>query len=154
MKFLIVTRILILSPTCFQNKVDTLRRAHPSKSLSTADKQEMYIEACELVLSPVVESVRPLHPAKVWEDISPNFIVTFWSLTSFDLGVPSDAYKRETDKLKQLAQQQSGRDGTYSKNKREQEKTLALVDRLNDELKKQNEHVDSVMSRLKKVSNP
>lgn len=121
--------------------------------MSIVEKQEIYIEACELVLSPVVESVRPLHPAKVWEDISPNFIVTFWSLTSFDLGVPSDAYKRETDKLKQLAQQQSGRDGTYSKNKREQEKTLALVDRLNDELKKQNEHVDSVMARLKKVCN-
>ncbi|XP_059482003.1 THO complex subunit 2 isoform X2 [Neocloeon triangulifer] len=134
------------------NKVDNLRRAHPnSKSLTVAEKHELYIEACEIVLNPVVESVRPLHPPKVWEDISPNFIVTFWSLTSYDLYVPVDAYQREVDKMKQIAQQQAdSKEGSSGKNKREQDKTLALVERLQDEWKKHNEHVDKIMARLKK----
>jgi hypothetical protein len=134
----------------FQNKIEAMKQNHPDgKKVSAADKREMYVDACEMVLSPVVESVRPLHPPKVWEDISPNFIVTFWSLTSFDLSVPTDAYEREIDKLKQLAQTQSS--SRESRNKREVEKTHAMIDRLKDELKKQNEHVENVIARLKKV---
>ncbi|CAB3360322.1 Hypothetical predicted protein [Cloeon dipterum] len=134
------------------NQVDILRKSRSSqKSLTVAEKHELYIEACELILNPVVDSVKPLHPPKVWEDISPNFIVTFWSLTSYDLYVPAEAYQREVDKLKQQAHQQSdSKDGSSTKNKREQEKTLAMVERLQEEWKKHNEHVDKVMARLKK----
>jgi len=56
-------------------------------------------------MSPIVASVRPLHPPKVWEDISPQFLVTFWSLTMYDLFVPSDSYQREINKIKQLSLQ-------------------------------------------------
>lgn len=56
-------------------------------------------------MSPIVASVRPLHAPKVWEDISPQFLVTFWSLTMYDLFVPNDSYQREINKIKQLSLQ-------------------------------------------------
>lgn len=54
-------------------------------------------------MNPIVESVRPLHGPKVWEDISPQFLVTFWSLSMYDLQVPTESYQKEITKLKQLS---------------------------------------------------
>jgi len=68
-------------------------------------KQLKYAEAAQAVMAPVAQSVRPLHPLKVWEDISPQFLVTFWSLSMYDLYVPVESYQREVNKLKQLAAQ-------------------------------------------------
>lgn len=73
--------------------------------MSTAMKQAKYAEAAQAVMAPVAQSVRPLHPWKVWEDISPQFLVTFWSLSMYDLYVPVESYQREINKLKQLAAQ-------------------------------------------------
>lgn len=56
--------------------------------------------ACEQVMTPVHEAVVSLHPARVWDDIRPQFYVTFWSLTMYDLAVPHSAYEREINKLK------------------------------------------------------
>lgn len=61
------------------------------------------MEATAAVILPIVESVRPLHPAKVWEDISPQFLVTFWSLSMYDLMVPVKSYQKEIEKIKQQA---------------------------------------------------
>lgn len=58
------------------------------------------MEATSVVIQPVVESVRSIHPNKVWEDISPQFLVTFWSLAMYDLDVPNKSYEREIQKLK------------------------------------------------------
>ena len=30
---------------------------------------QKYVEAAEMVMDPVVECVRPLYPAKIWEDL-------------------------------------------------------------------------------------
>lgn len=85
----------------FQQKYDQLRKSDGSgKKLSTIQKQEKYLEATAAIIQPIVESVRPLHPLKVWEDISPQFLVTFWSLCMYDLEVPNDSYQREVQKLK------------------------------------------------------
>lgn len=87
-------------------KYDALRKADPNyKKMSTAMKQLKYAEAAQAVMAPVAQSVRPLHPLKVWEDISPQFLVTFWSLSMYDLYVPGESYQREISKLKQLAAQ-------------------------------------------------
>lgn len=67
----------------------------------TAAKQQKYYEAVKEVMAPIVESVIPLHSVKVWEDISPQFLVTFWSLTMYDLYVPHESYQREIAKIKQ-----------------------------------------------------
>ncbi|XP_017854857.1 THO complex subunit 2 isoform X2 [Drosophila busckii] len=129
-------------------KYDQLRKADPNaKKLTTAQKLQKYLEATQLIMSPIVESVRPLHSIKVWEDISPQFLVTFWSLSMYDLHVPNDIYQREIGKLKQLAQQAAdGKDS--SKNKKEQERYIALMEKLSDERKKQHEHVDKILQRL------
>lgn len=83
-----------------------MRKADPNaKKLTTTQKLQKYLDATQLIMNPIVESVRPLHSAKVWEDISPQFLVTFWSLSMYDLHVPNEIYQREIGKLKQLAQQ-------------------------------------------------
>lgn len=71
--------------------------------MSTAQKQEKYLEATSSIIQPIVDSVRLLHPIKVWEDISPQFLVTFWSLSMYDLEVPIESYQREINKLKKMA---------------------------------------------------
>lgn len=58
------------------------------------------MEATAAIILPIVESVRLLHPIKVWEDISPQFLVTFWSLCMHDLEVPNESYQREILKVK------------------------------------------------------
>ena len=75
------------------------------KKLSTSIVQQKYYEITSEVMNPVVESVIPLHTIKIWEDISPQFLVTFWSLVMYDLFVPVESYNKEINKIKQLALQ-------------------------------------------------
>lgn len=83
-----------------------MRKADPNyKKMTASIKQTKWAEAAQAVMAPVALSVRPLHPLKVWEDISPQFLVTFWSLQMYDLHVPADSYQREINKLKNNAAQ-------------------------------------------------
>lgn len=87
-------------------KFEALRKADPNgKKMSVTAKHQKYCEAATEVMGPIVSSVKPLHPLKVWEDISPQFLVTFWSLTMYDLFVPVESYQREINKIKQLSAQ-------------------------------------------------
>jgi len=131
-------------------KYDVLRKADPNtKKLSTAAKTRLYCDAVAEVMTSVAASVRPLHPLKVWEDISPQFLVTFWSFTMYDLCVPTAAYDREIAKNKALqASVAASKDLASSKLKKEVERFTALIDKLQDEKKKQQEHVERVMARL------
>ncbi|XP_015599457.1 THO complex subunit 2 isoform X2 [Cephus cinctus] len=132
-------------------KYDALRKADPNyKKMSTAMKQAKYAEAAQAVMAPVALSVRPLHPLKVWEDISPQFLVTFWSLSMYDLYVPMESYQREINKLKQLAVQAAdSKDMNVSKGKKEQERYTTLIEKLQDERRKQEEHVEKVFAYLR-----
>ncbi|XP_058121389.1 THO complex subunit 2 [Anopheles ziemanni] len=131
-------------------KYDQLRKADTNaKKLSTSQKMSKYLEATAHVMNPVIESVRPLHPPKIWEDISPQFLVSFWSLSMYDLQVPVESYQREITKLRLLANAvMESKEQNASKNKKEQERYVALMDKLQDERKKQQEHVDKIMHRL------
>jgi hypothetical protein len=40
----------------------------------------------------------------VWDDISPQFFTTFWSLTMYDLYVPELLYKKKIKELKAQTQ--------------------------------------------------
>lgn len=121
-----------------------------SKKLSTSGKQQKYFEACTDVMTPIIHSVQPLHSLKVWEDISPQFLVTFWSLTMYDLHVPVETYQQVINKIKQqsLAAMDS-KEVAVSKGKKEQERYITLIEKLQDEKKKQHEHVEKVLFRLK-----
>lgn len=126
-----------------QIKYDQLRKSDPNyKKLSVLSKQQMYFEAVKEVMEPVITSVIPLHPAKVWEDISPQFLTTFWSLTMYDLFVPEETYLQVVNKTKQ--QSLAIAETVTSKGKKEQERYITLMEKLQDEKKKQNEHVERV----------
>lgn len=81
-----------------QSKYDELKKAE--KGNKQQQKNNKYVAACEQVMKPVHESVVSLHPARVWDDLRPQFYATFWSLTMYDLAVPHAAYEREVNKLK------------------------------------------------------
>lgn len=60
----------------------------------------IFISAVTEVMRPVIDAIKPLHLNKVWDDISPQFLTTFWSLTMYDLFVPENVYEKEIAKLK------------------------------------------------------
>lgn len=126
-------------------KYEALRKADSNKKWTQTVKNSKYCEAVQSVLTPLVDSVRSLHPAKVWEELSPQFMVTFWSLSMYDLQVPKESYEKEITKLKTI----DNKDLSGSKVRKEVERTAALREKLQDEQRKQTEHVEKVMARLK-----
>lgn len=116
------------------------------KKMSTNLKNQKYFEAVSEIMEPIHHSLVPLHSPKVWEDISPQFIATFWSLTMYDLYVPDDTYQLVINKAKQ---QSLTIIEVNTKTKKEQERYQTLFEKLQDEKKKQSEHVDKIMYRLK-----
>ncbi|XP_017775974.1 PREDICTED: THO complex subunit 2 isoform X2 [Nicrophorus vespilloides] len=124
-------------------KYDQLRKADPSKKVPK--NQKYYEAACE-VMSPVQKSLIPLHLPKVWDDVSTQFLTTFWSLTMYDLSVPDETYQQAINKIKMaslgVAEQNP------SKGKKEIERYNTLIEKLQEEKKKQHDHVEKVMYRL------
>ncbi|XP_033875771.2 THO complex subunit 2-like isoform X3 [Acipenser ruthenus] len=130
------------------SKYDELKKTE--KGNRQQQKVHKYIAACDLVMAPVHDSVVSLHPPKVWDDISPQFYATFWSLTMYDLAVPHNAYNREVNKLKvQMKAIDENPEMPPNKKKKEKERCTALQDKLQEEEKKQLEHVQRVLQRLK-----
>ncbi|XP_048481158.1 THO complex subunit 2 isoform X2 [Plutella xylostella] len=109
---------------------------------------ERYTEASKMALQPIVQSVTPLLPARVWEDISPEFYVTFWSLSMYDLKVPVESYDREIERLRAAAA--AARDAPGTKGKKEQERYHTLLEKLQDEKRRQQDHVARVAARLQR----
>uniref|UniRef100_W5NBA9 THO complex subunit 2 n=1 Tax=Lepisosteus oculatus TaxID=7918 RepID=W5NBA9_LEPOC len=130
------------------SKYDELKKAE--KGNRQQQKVHKYITACDLVMAPVHEAVVSLHPPKVWDDIRPQFYATFWSLTMYDLAVPHNAYDREVNKLKvQMKAIDENPEMPPNKKKKERERCTALQEKLQEEEKKQMEHVQRVLQRLK-----
>uniref|UniRef100_A0A4W5K2L9 THO complex subunit 2 n=1 Tax=Hucho hucho TaxID=62062 RepID=A0A4W5K2L9_9TELE len=130
------------------SKYDELKKAE--KGNRQQQKVHKYVAACELVMSPVHEAVVSLHPPRVWDDLRPQFYATFWSLTMYDLAVPHNAYDREVKKLQvQVKAIEENPDVPMNKKKKEKERCTALQDKLQEEEKKQLEHVQRVLHRLK-----
>jgi THO complex subunit 2 len=101
-------------------------------------------------MTPVIDAIRPLHASKVWDDISPQFLTTFWSLTMYDLFVPDNVYEKEIAKLKAApAKLDDNKDMNASRKKKEKERINSLMEKLVDEQRRQTEHVERVMARLR-----
>nr|XP_033800871.1 THO complex subunit 2 isoform X3 [Geotrypetes seraphini] len=131
------------------SKYDELKKAEKGNK-QQQHKVHKYITSCELVMAPVHEAVISLHPPKVWDDISPQFYATFWSLTMYDLAVPQNSYNREVNKLKiQMKAIDDNLEMPLNKKKKEKERCTALQDKLQEEEKKQMEHVGRVLQRMK-----
>uniref|UniRef100_A0A8C5Z0X9 THO complex subunit 2 n=1 Tax=Marmota marmota marmota TaxID=9994 RepID=A0A8C5Z0X9_MARMA len=131
-----------------ESKYDELKKSE--KGSKQQHKVHKYITSCEMVMAPVHEAVVSLHVSKVWDDISPQFYATFWSLTMYDLAVPHTSYEREVNKLKvQMKAIDDNQEMPPNKKKKEKERCTALQDKLLEEEKKQMEHVQRVLQRLK-----
>ncbi|XP_043830646.1 THO complex subunit 2-like [Dromiciops gliroides] len=129
------------------SKYDELKKTE--KGNKQQHKVHKYIASCELVMAPVHEAVISLHVSKVWDDISPQFYVTFWTLTMYDLAVPHNSYEREVHKLKvQMKAIDDNQEMPLNKKKKEKERCTALQDKLLEEEKKQMEHVQRVLQRI------
>ncbi|XP_077518841.1 THO complex subunit 2-like protein isoform X3 [Amblyomma americanum] len=129
-------------------KFDEVKRKDKSfKTLAGAQKR--YVDCVDQVMAQVVDSVRPLHTVKTWEDLSPQFYVTFWSLSMYDLHVPSTSYQREMQKLRDASNSEETKDMAPSKRKKEKDRCDALADKLAEEERKQQEHCTRVLARLR-----
>lgn len=53
------------------------------------------------MVDPLVEAARSLHPSKVWDDINCRLFTAFWSLSLYDLYVPTRRYDDEISRAKQ-----------------------------------------------------
>merc|ERR1712223_961056 len=104
-----------------------------------------------MVMEPVTAAIRPLHPSKVWDDISPQFLATFWSLTMFDLFVPENIYNKEIVKKKsEINKIEENRELNNTRKKKEKERINTMIEKMMDEHKRQKDHVEKVMARLKR----
>merc|ERR1719347_549001 len=132
-------------------KYDELRRADKEwKKRTTAERQVKHAEAAQLVMEPVTAAVMPIYPAKVWEDISPKFFTTFWSLTMYDLHVPEAMYEKEIAKLKEAPSKLvNNKELNSARRKKEADRLQSLMERLQEEERRHREHVERVMARLR-----
>lgn len=120
--------------------------------MTVVQRQEKYTDASNVIFTPISEVMRNFLAPKIWEDISPQFYVTFWSLSLYDLFVPTDVYNREISRIKQASIGfGDNKDLPSSKRKKEQERCSVMIEKLQDEERRQREHVDRVMSKLNKV---
>ncbi|XP_063823392.1 THO complex subunit 2 [Ostrinia nubilalis] len=131
-------------------KVESLRKSAEVKNDSLEKSIERYTAASKEVLEPVLLSVTPMLPSRVWEDISPEFYVTFWSLSMYDLRVPVESYDREVDRLKAAAAIAAKDTSQGTKGKKEQERFNTLIDKLQEERRRQQDHVARVSARLQR----
>ena len=135
-----------------QSKYDELRRMDRStKTAEKPTKTQRYLESIDVVMQPVIDLVRTLHTAKIWEDMSPLFYTTFWTLSMNDCFVPVSAYDKQKASLKQkLNALDDNQDLTTTKKRKEKEKLIIMLEKLTEEENKQKDHVQHVKARFEK----
>jgi THO complex subunit 2 len=147
-----------------QSKYDELRRIDRNASKSSSSnaeggngsgskvsKTQRYLEAIDWVMQPVINLAREIQPAKVWEDMSPLFYTTFWTLSMSDCFVPTSAYDKQRSILKQkFTSVEDNFEMNTSKKRKEKEKIESLLDKLADEESKMKDHVSHVRARFEK----
>ncbi|KAK3816703.1 MAG: transcription factor/nuclear export subunit protein 2-domain-containing protein [Linnemannia gamsii] len=108
-------------------------------------------------LEPIAEEAREILPTRAWRGLSPQFYVTFWQLSLYDIFVPVDQYKAEIAKLKQAVVNMDNDRAHYGptaqgKRGRDRERLLISAARLDLEMKNQLANHKHVMERLKRES--
>ncbi|ORX92450.1 hypothetical protein K493DRAFT_303320 [Basidiobolus meristosporus CBS 931.73] len=104
-------------------------------------------------LASVISDVTEILPVTAWKGISPQFYVTFWQLSLYDIFIPKDRYKVEVAKQRQIiyALDNERNDlGSTSMNrkKKEKEKAQFIIDKLDRELGAQIANYEKTMARL------
>lgn len=82
-------------------------------------------------MEPVTAAVEPMHPSKIWEDMTPKLLTTFWSLTMYDLFVPHSVYDCEIQRLKAMPTKiDENRELNSARKKKEKERVANLIEKL------------------------
>lgn len=117
-------------------------------------KSDPFLEA----LQPIIEVIPTLIPASdVWERISPEFFVIFWSLQLGDLNLPQSSYEAEHAKLRKQAEDvmKDRSDMSRAGMNRKDQKKRELLDKaeaIHDENKRHLERYHKTKVRLARES--
>ncbi|KAF0916503.1 hypothetical protein E2562_007582 [Oryza meyeriana var. granulata] len=105
-----------------------------------------------IMWSDLLSTIRKTLPTKAWNGLSPDLYATFWGLTLYDLHFPKDRYDAEIKKLhenlKQLEDNSDNSSIAISRRKKDKERIQDLLDKLNNESQKHQQHIASVLQRL------
>ena len=126
-------------------------------------KTRAFSESARTVFSEISDSIRGIDqeklsscfPSNLWEELSCDLYVVFWTLDIGDIYVPEGAYDRfeQTAKqqIKQLEQEiHAAGNGSAAKAKsKEKDRLRSSLDKMSEERSRQREHVNRVMSCLK-----
>ncbi|CAG8537110.1 1543_t:CDS:2 [Racocetra fulgida] len=91
-------------------------------------------------LLPIIDQVKSILPAYVWNGISPHFFVTFWQLSLYDLEFPQEEYRKAKNDLLNSANDDKIRDKS---------KILDIARQIDEDRRTHEQHVKSVKNRLK-----
>merc|ERR1719481_1499996 len=96
---------------------------------TTQEKQARHAEAAKIIMEPLTAAVIPVYPQKIWDDISPQLLATFWSLAMYDLHVPEKIYQKKIKELKDAPSKlHENKDLNSTRRKKETERLNTLVE--------------------------
>ena len=61
---------------------------------------DLFIEASNAVMAETCAQVAPFYPSSVWSNVSPTLFTLFWSLSLYDLYVPTQSYATTIARLR------------------------------------------------------
>lgn len=104
-------------------------------------------------LESVTQEISSILPPRVWRGMTPNFYITFWQLSLYDIFVPEDQYRAEINKQKAGAMALDNDRNNYSpreqaKRLKERERYFQAATRLEFEMENQLQNKKKIMVRL------
>ncbi|KAF0540285.1 THO complex subunit 2 isoform X4 [Gigaspora margarita] len=91
-------------------------------------------------LSNIIEQVRSTLPSHVWNGISPQFFITFWQMSLYDLEFPQEEYRKAKNDLLNSANGDKVRDKS---------KIIDVARQIDKDMRKHEQHVKNVKNRLR-----
>ncbi|KAI9003416.1 transcription factor/nuclear export subunit protein 2-domain-containing protein [Hyaloraphidium curvatum] len=129
----------------------------PAVKVETAPVEQKEADVWHPGLLEIIRRVERILPQPTWKGISPNFYVTFWQLSLYDIHVPKARYQSQIDterqKMKELdpTDQKSFKSDKAGQEKRRMyERSATLVKTLEQELREQQENHKKVLARLQR----
>ncbi|KRY00417.1 THO complex subunit 2 [Trichinella pseudospiralis] len=128
---------------------ELIKAEKAGQQLEDSKKIQYYISACEEIYLPLQNKMKQLSEPDLRPELTTKFFVTFWTLSLYDLFVPTKAYQTAIDGIrKSIEQLESCRELTESKRRKEKERFLQQESKLLQEQQTHLEHVSLVKARL------
>ncbi|KRX35724.1 THO complex subunit 2 [Trichinella murrelli] len=128
---------------------ELIKAEKAGQQLEDSKKMQYYISACEEIYLPLQNKMKELSQPEMRPELTTKFFVTFWTLSLYDLFVPTKAYQTAVDGIrKSIEQLESCRELTESKRRKEKERFLQQESKLLQEQQTHLEHVSLVKARL------